>query len=57
MKTGAWGYKLVGSGGGGCVVAWAPIHLASVVTEEMIKAGARNAWTIDKPSPGARIEV
>jgi galactokinase len=57
MTAGAWGYKLVGSGGGGCAVAWVPSHLASAVTEEMTKAGARNAWTIDTPSQGARIEL
>jgi galactokinase len=24
MNAGAWGFKLVGSGGGGCTVAWGP---------------------------------
>lgn len=56
MNAGAWGYKLVGSGGGGCAVAWAPSNLAHSVADKMKNAGAKNTWTISKPSAGARID-
>jgi galactokinase len=57
MKAGAWGYKLVGSGGGGCAVAWAPRNLADDVAAGMKGVGAKTTWTINMPSPGARIEI
>lgn len=56
MAAGAWGYKLVGSGGGGCAVAWAPRERADAVAVGMKGVGAKSTWTIDRPSAGARIE-
>jgi galactokinase len=55
IAAGAWGYKLVGSGGGGCAVAWASREKADVVSKAMVDAGAKHAWTIEKPSEGAKI--
>lgn len=56
MSAGAWGYKLVGSGGGGCAVAWASTGKADTVLKAMMDAGAKNAWKIEKPGEGAKVE-
>ncbi len=56
MKAGAWGFKLVGSGGGGCAIAWTPKRLAGAVSESMKSVGAKTTWAINEPSAGARIE-
>jgi galactokinase len=56
MDSGAWGYKLVGSGGGGCAVAWTSLAKADIVANAMKSAGAKSTWIIEKPSSGARIE-
>jgi galactokinase len=56
MDAGAWGYKLVGSGGGGCAVAWTPLEKAEIVANAMKSVGAKSTWIIEKPSLGARIE-
>jgi galactokinase len=55
IAAGAWGYKLVGSGGGGCAVAWASRDKADMVSKAMVDAGANQTWTIEKPSEGAKI--
>jgi galactokinase len=57
IGVGAWGFKLVGSGGGGYAVAWTPRRLADVVQEALLGAGAKQTWTIDKPGDGARIQL
>jgi len=56
IGAGAWGYKLVGSGGGGCAVAWTSLSLADNVEEALLKAGAKRTWRIHKPSDGANIQ-
>ena len=57
MNAGAWGFKLVGSGGGGCAVAWTPRGDAETVAQAMVQAGAKSTWIIDRPCEGARIEL
>ena len=57
LEAGAWGYKLVGSGGGGCAVAWAPRSSAEEVSQGMRQAGAKSTWIIDKPGAGALLEL
>jgi galactokinase len=52
-KAGAWGFKVVGSGGGGCGVAWS--SKPEDVAESMKGAGAPMTWIITQPSDGARI--
>jgi galactokinase len=54
MKEGAWGFKVVGSGGGGCGVAWcASRDLGKNVASAMEQAGAPNTWIIPEASAGA----
>lgn len=55
VSAGAWGFKVVGSGGGGCGVAWSPEEVSSSVTDAMRTAGAALVWTIRSPSVGAHI--
>jgi galactokinase len=55
ITAGAWGYKLVGSGGGGCAVAWTSKDTADAVAKAMEGVGARITWRIEEPSQGARI--
>jgi mevalonate kinase len=57
LAASAWGFKVVGSGGGGCGVAWAPSLKASEVASAMRNAGAVNTWIIDgrQPVRGAHI--
>jgi galactokinase len=57
LRHGAWGFKLVGSGGGGCGVAWAPTQKAEIVSKAMKEAGAKATWVFDsrQPVPGALI--
>lgn len=56
MDSGAWGFKLVGSGGGGCAVAWCSKGIADRVCRAMESVGAKQTWIVDKPSQGARVE-
>lgn len=55
MTAGAWGFKVVGSGGGGCAVAWAP---GGTMTDKIVTAltsvGATRVWTIRQAHDGAR---
>lgn len=44
LESGAWGFKVVGSGGGGCGVAWAPTLKAKAVAAAMTRAGAKTTW-------------
>ena len=56
VEAGAWGFKLVGSGGGGCGVAWTPIYKADNVAQSMSAVGAKSIWILATSSQGARIE-
>jgi len=56
MGAGAWGFKVVGSGGGGCAVAWTSKERAEAVAEAMKYAGAPSTWIIREPSKGAYIQ-
>lgn len=58
IEAGAWGFKLVGSGGGGCGIAWVPRDKAKRVAKSMEEAGAISAWEIDLKilSSGATFE-
>ena len=56
LDAGAWGFKVVGSGGGGCGVAWAPsCKAATVATAMKDVGGAEKTWIIDGAGQGARI--
>lgn len=46
MEAGAWGWKVVGSGGGGCALVWCPEHAAREVHQALRNAGARASWTL-----------
>jgi galactokinase len=51
LASGAWGFKVVGSGGGGCGVAWAPTDKAETVSRAMKDAGAKATWFCDSQQP------
>jgi galactokinase len=55
MKAGAWAFKVVGSGGGGCGVAWCFNGVADAVALAMKDAGAPETWIISDGSQGASI--
>jgi galactokinase len=55
LQAGAIGFKMVGSGGGGCGVAWTPVRVVEAVEEALKGAGAKTTWRITKPSRGAYI--
>ena len=57
MNSGAWGFKLVGSGGGGCCVAWAPLDKVHDVSKGMVEAGANATWIIETQAQAASIEI
>ena len=57
MNSGAWGFKLVGSGGGGCCVAWAPLDKVHDVSKGMVEAGANAIWIIETQAQAASIEI
>lgn len=57
LGAGAFGFKVVGSGGGGCGVAWAPRNKLAEVSRAMQEAGAPRTWVIDAPSSGATLSV
>ena len=47
LKAGAWGGKINGSGGGGCLFVYtAASHVDSVI-EAMLAAGAKGAWVVE----------
>ena len=46
MEAGAWGWKVVGSGGGGCALVWCPEHATQDVHQALRNAGARASWTL-----------
>lgn len=47
LASGALGAKIVGSGGGGCIVALAKPELEGDVIKAMLHAGAKNAYKIN----------
>ena len=55
MNAGAWGFKVVGSGGGGCGVAWSSVEASMQVSFAIEKAGAIKVWIIRTPSAGAHV--
>ena len=52
LSAGAWGWKLVGSGGGGCGLVWCERGKTTAVHRAVRKAGAKASWTVG-PSKGA----
>jgi len=52
MEAGAWGYKVVGSGGGGCALVWCPRSRTDEVHNALRDAGANASWTVS-PVDGA----
>ena len=52
LEAGAWGWKLVGSGGGGCALIWCERDKTSAVHRAVRKVGAKASWTLG-PSKGA----
>ena len=46
LSNGAYGAKIVGSGGGGCIVALAPKEKEELVISELKKVGAINAYSV-----------
>ncbi|NER18676.1 mevalonate kinase family protein [Spongiivirga citrea] len=47
LDAGAYGAKIVGSGGGGCIVAMTPEDKQQFVINAMYKAGAKKAYTVE----------
>eukprot|EP00977_Amphora_coffeiformis_P027474 scaffold34613_cov166-Amphora_coffeaeformis.AAC.12 len=56
-KAGAYGFKVVGSGGGGCGVAWTNRNKAAQVAIAMQDAGAPRTWIIEAPSNGVNLNI
>jgi galactokinase len=54
LEAGAYGAKIVGSGGGGCIVALAKPGFEQKVVDAIFKAGAQDAFQVEV-SKGARI--
>lgn len=46
IHAGAWAFKVVGSGGGGCGVAWCADGISEAVAGAMKQAGAPATWII-----------
>ena len=46
MEAGAWGWKVVGSGGGGCALVWCPESATQDIHQALRNAGARASWTL-----------
>lgn len=60
LQAGATGFKVVGSGGGGCGVAWVDHNSggnAKVVETAMQEAGAPQTWIIEALSGGATLVI
>ena len=55
LQSGAWGFKVVGSGGGGCCVAWTSNETASQVGRAMEDAGAVKTWILSRAFQGAHV--
>lgn len=54
INAGAYGAKIIGSGGGGCIVALAPVHLQIKISQAIKQAGAKDAYSV-KVAPGTKI--
>lgn len=54
ITSGAYGAKIVGSGRGGCIVALAPKNKEQEIIQNLINAGAVNAYSVSVDT-GARI--
>lgn len=54
-SAGAYGFKVVGSGGGGCAVAWTSESRANKVEAALRCAGAPLTWIIREPASGAAL--
>ena len=46
LEAGAWGGKINGSGGGGCMFAYAHDSKVEGVIDAMLAAGAKGAWAV-----------
>ncbi len=46
IKAGAYGAKIIGSGGGGCIVALCPSHLQKEISLAIKNAGAKDAYPV-----------
>ena len=46
LNAGAYGAKIIGSGGGGCIVALAPVHLQIKISQAIKNAGAKDAYPV-----------
>lgn len=55
MRAGAFGFKVVGSGGGGCGVAWTQRDSGGKVAKAMRDAGAPRTWIVQEPSGCAQL--
>jgi len=55
LQAGARAFKVVGSGGGGCGVAWCSEDAVEPVALAMKQAGAPETWVISEISPGASV--
>lgn len=47
LKHGAYGAKIVGSGGGGCIVAFVPEEKEELIVNELKNIGASDAYKVD----------
>lgn len=54
LNSGAYGAKIVGSGGGGCIVAVSDPKNQERIVQSILDAGAKEAYTVGV-DPGARI--
>lgn len=54
LNSGAYGAKIVGSGGGGCIVVIAEPEKQEQVVQSILEAGAKEAYVVGV-DPGARI--
>ena len=54
INAGAYGAKIIGSGGGGCIVALAPVHLQIKISQAVQQAGAKDAYSV-KVASGTKI--
>ena len=55
IESGAWGFKLVGSGGGGCGVAWTSLERSGAVVDALRAAGATQVFVMNQGARGAHI--
>ena len=46
IEAGAYGAKIIGSGGGGCILALCPSHLQDEISIAIKKAGAKDAYPV-----------